>query len=78
MMRVAVCDDQSETLREIQELLLQEEDIKKVDIYSDIEMFFCMVNEEKEYDVVWTLTGKQRRMGLILQGNYIKVVRIQN
>ena len=53
MMRVAVCDDQSETLREIQELLLQEEDIKKVDIYSDIEMFFCMVNEEKEYDVVF-------------------------
>ena len=53
MMRVAVCDDQPEILQEMQELLLKEEDIRKVDIYSDIEIFFCMVNEEKEYDVVF-------------------------
>lgn len=34
MMRVAVCDDQPEILQEMQELLLKEEDIRKVDIYS--------------------------------------------
>lgn len=53
MMRVAVCDDQPEILQEMQELLLKEEDIRKVDIYSDIGIFFSMINEEKEYDVVF-------------------------
>lgn len=53
MMRVAVCDDQPKILQEMQELLLKEEDIRKVDIYSDIGIFFSMINEEKEYDVVF-------------------------
>ena len=52
-MKIAVCDDQPEVLEKMQELLLKEEDIGKVDVYSDIGVFFSMISEETEYDAVF-------------------------
>lgn len=64
-MKVAVCDDQPEILLEMQKILLKEEDIRSVDIYGDIEIFFSMINEEKVYDVVFMdIDWKSQQTGI--------------
>lgn len=50
-MNVAVCDDQTEVLKQIKNMLKQMPMVKKIAVYSDMEIFFSML-EETSYDVV--------------------------
>lgn len=51
-MNLAVCDDQTEALNELEKVLKRFPFVKKVHIYSDISVFLSVLKEDIHYDVV--------------------------
>ena len=52
-MKVAVCDDQPQTLEDLKEQLLQISFVKKVHIYSDMTTFWAAQESGEHYDIVF-------------------------
>ena len=52
-MRVAVCDDQPEAAAELKNMLLRSAAVKMVHIYSDIDIFWSALKENRYYDTVF-------------------------
>lgn len=53
MRRVAICDDQPESMEELKKLLLQTSVVGKVHTYSDIDTFWAVLEDGGYYDVVF-------------------------
>lgn len=66
-MIIAVCDDQPETLEELKGMLEQFPFVKKVHLYSDLEIFLSALVEEMYYDaVLMDIDWKSDRTGIDL------------
>ena len=51
-MRIAVCDDNKQCLKELQQLLEQFSFVRNVDCFSDIDHFFSCLSSEEYYDLI--------------------------
>lgn len=66
-MIIAVCDDQPETLGELNKMLDQFPFVKKVHLYSDIEIFLSILSGETYYDaVLMDIDWKSEKTGIDL------------
>lgn len=51
-MRIAVCDDNKQCLKELQQMLEQFSFVRNVDCFSDIDSFFSCLSEGEHYDLI--------------------------
>lgn len=66
-MKIAVCDDQTEVLGQLKNMLKQIALVKTVHVYSDMEIFLSVLDEEIPYDVVlMDIDWKADRTGIDL------------
>lgn len=64
-MKVAVCDDQREVLNQLDGMLKQISFVKKVHLYSDLDIFLSVPDEEMDYDaVLMDIDWKSGRTGI--------------
>ncbi|MCD8151370.1 MAG: LytTR family DNA-binding domain-containing protein [Clostridiales bacterium] len=64
-MRVAVCDDRTETLTELKMILSEIPTVKKIHMYSDMDNLFGMLEVGEQYDVVLLdIDWKRRETGV--------------
>ena len=72
-MKVAVCDEQPEMLHILSDILSELPIVKKVELYSDMDMCLGDLDEGNYYDVVlWMLTGNREKQELIMERLFIK------
>lgn len=64
-MKVAVCDDIKEVLKEIELLLKDIPFVKKIDVFSDIELLYAEIREGGKYDVIlMDIDWKEEQTGI--------------
>ena len=80
-MKVAVCDDIKEVLKEIELLLKEIRFVKEVDTFTDVELLYAEINEGVKYDAVlmdidWKVqkTGIDFAEKLYSTSPYIKII----